>query len=334
MIRLPVSIGQHFAFASGRTAVLRQSLLSSSDIDRLLGTSGIKEFESALGEIKLTAETGLHSSGADEAIRGIEQWMQTETDVLTPAAKRPIFAILWMAVDAPRLAYLLKKYHGLSSEVSAEPAASLSAWSPEQLRSAVETGEGNVPESVLVFIREMRSLTSPDPKTIDRAVARFIAERRLALARASGSPHILRFVRHQIDITNIRTALRLSRSGTDRASALLPGGFVDAEKLRGTASSISAVIATSELYAQFAGDGREVPDANSVERIGAEILAADIKHMWSIPLSIEPVFAFAAMVLSHARLLRSIAIGKRNGLSPQEIKRILPPFIPGSLFTA
>lgn len=332
MIRIPVSIGQHFAFASGRTAVLRQSLLSASDIDRLLGTSGIKDFESALGEIKLAAETGVHSTGTDEAIRGIEQWMQAETDMLTPAAKRPIFAILWMAGDAPRLAYLLKKHHGLSSDVSAEPVSSLSAWSPEQLRSAVETGEGNVPESVLVFIREMRSLTKPDPKTIDRAVARFIAERRLSLARASGSPHILRFVRHQIDITNIRTALRLSRSGTDRASALLPGGFVDAEKLRGTASSISAVIAKSDLYAPFIGS--DTKGGSDIERIGAEILAADIKHMWSIPLSIEPVFAFAAMVLSHARLLRSIAIGKRNGLSPQEIKRILPPFIPGSLFTA
>jgi len=71
-------------------------------------------------------------------------------------------------------------------------------------------------------------------------------------------------------------------------------------------------------------------DPGALERELAKVLASDIAHMWNIPLSIEPVFAFAALALSHLRLLRVLLMGKRNGLSPQEIKKLLPPFVSAS----
>ncbi|MBP9850686.1 MAG: V-type ATPase subunit [Candidatus Peribacteraceae bacterium] len=329
-------VGQHFAFAAGRTAILKQHLLSQSDVDRLLGSHGLAEFERTLRELKLMANVSAGTEGVDSLLNAAEQWVKREVEAMTPPAKRPTFGILWLTGDAPRLAYLLKKYHGLSSEVSTEPVTSLTLWNPVSLRAAVEGSvpPNTLPETLTSFIASMKILTKPSPWTIDRAVARFIAERRTALAHASGSADILQYVRHSIDVTNIRTALRLKTIGTPHAEeALLPGGSVPLTRLAGPKADIRSAIAGSDLYAPFIpAQGSAAPIA--VEQIGASILAADIGRMWTVPLTVEPVFAFAAMVMAHVRLLRAIAIGKRNKLSPQEIKQILPPFIPSTHFPA
>jgi len=334
MSPLGAFIGQHFAFASGRTATLKQHLLSQSDVDRLLGSHSLDEFERTLGELKLMVNAGDSSDGSDTLLRTTEQWMQSEVEAISPEAKRPVFGILWLTGDAPRLAYLLKKFHRLSSEVSSEPLTSLSLWDPETLRSAIEGSDtrSTLPETLLVFIASIKKLRNPAPWTIDRAVARFIAERRIALARTSGSKEILNYVVHSIDITNIRTALRLQAgTNSDDGDALLPGGSVAISRLSGPKANIRSAIAASDLYAPFIPlQGIVAPV--SLEQTGAAILASDIGRMWTVPLTVEPVFAFAAMVMAHVRLLRAIAIGKRNKLSPQEIKQILPPFIPSSHF--
>ena len=327
-------IGQHFAFASGKTATLKQHLLSQSDVDRLLGSHSLQEFERALGELKLVTSALTGAEGADSLLLSTERWMKSEVLAMSPAVKQPVFGILWLTGDSPRLAYLLKKYHGLSSEVSTEPETSLSMWDPEAVKNAVE-GKGDVgslPKTVLTFIASMKKLSKPSPWAIDRAVARFIAERKLSLARASGSKEILRYVRHSIDITNIRTVLRLpSTLQDDAADSLIPDGFIPLAKLLVPKETLRSVIAVSDLYAPFIPKkGGVAPIA--IEQIGAAILAEDIGRMWTVPLTVEPVFAFAAMVMAHVRLLRAIAIGKRNRLSPQEIKQILPPFIAASQF--
>lgn len=336
MNTLSAFVGQHFAFASGRTAILKQHLLSQSDVDRLLGSHSLTEFERTLGELKLMEGVKASAIEAMARLDAVERWMKQEVELMTPVAKRPIFGVLWLMGDAPRLAYLLKKFHKLASEVSNEPVTSLSMWDPDALRSTIEgtTASALLPKTLLAFIASMKKLTRPSPWTIDRRVAQFIAERRTALATAHGSADIVRYVRHSIDITNIRTALRLTDViAPDRADAFLSGGFIPRQRYIDRATRIHSVIAVSDLYAPFITTKGNVAPV-TIEKIGAEILADDIGRMWTVPLTVEPIFAFAAMVIAHVRLLRAIAIGKRNALSPQDIKQILPPFIPASRFSA
>lgn len=329
-------VGQHFAFAAGRTAVLKQHLLSQSDVDRLLGSHDLAAFEQTLRELRLMENIDVSVEGTDALLRGVEGWMKREVEGMTPPHKRPVFGTLWLTGDAPVLAYLLKKFHGLPSDVSEEPVTNLSLWNSEDLRSAIQgsTSPNPLPETLMSFIASMNILTEPSPWTIDRAVARFIAQRRLALARATGSPHILQYVRHSIDVTNIRTALRLSKLETsDTTDALVPGGSLSLSRLTGPKADIRSALAISDLYAPFIpAQGSAAPIA--IEQIGASILADDIGRMWTVPLTVEPIFAFAAMVMAHVRLLRAIGIGKRNKLSPQQVKQILPPFIPSTHFSA
>ena len=108
-------------------------------------------------------------------------------------------------------------------------------------------------------------------------------------------------------------------------SQFLTGGSVQPKNwANATEESLPNIITRSSV-------GMQVDNALSspieLEKQLAENTASDIAKMWNVPLSIEPVFAFAALVLNHLRVLRVMLIGKRNGMSPQEVKAMLPPFI-------
>jgi vacuolar-type H+-ATPase subunit C/Vma6 len=164
----------------------------------------------------------------------------------------------------------------------------------------------------------------------------YIADRQLHLAKESGSKDILQYVRHRIDLTNIRTAIRFISVGmADVSTSLIRGGLIPVASLGSTQENVRAAVARSPYYAILGADVFDLAkDAVVFERTAARITADDIGRMWNVPLTVEPAFAFAAIALAHIRIIRFIFIGKRNQLSPQEIKRVLPPFLPSTHYSA
>ena len=328
MSEISAILGQHFAFASGRMGVLKQLLLTSSDRDRLLGASDLKEAERILTEIKLSSTIDQGLKKADEILPAITAWVRREAEDMSPLEKRPIFNILWLEEDAPYLSYLLKKHFKLVSAVSQEPLTSMTAYDPAALKALVESGErGTLPEHLIDFVTEAKEMKSPEPQDIDRAVAGYVCTVQKRLARMSGSAHIRTFVTHRIDLINIRTAMRHSEEEVDPL-VFLQGGELDTRLLRGNPKTIATALEKSYLYTSVAKAIRRYDgNQNDLEQALAHVRADDIAHMWNVPLSIEPLFAFAALAHAQLKLLRALTIGKRAGLSPQEIKSMLPPFI-------
>ncbi|PIQ75761.1 hypothetical protein COU78_00115 [Candidatus Peregrinibacteria bacterium CG10_big_fil_rev_8_21_14_0_10_49_24] len=322
-------IGQHFAYAHGRTGVLQQLLLSQSDVDRLLGAPDGKATEQILTELKMTSiiDQGIREGNA--VLQAVAGWIRSEVEQMSPLAKQPIFSILWLEGDAPLLAYLLKEAHGLTSEIAQEPVSGMSAYAPDSLRALVrERIEGDLPSHLTSFVSEVLATDGINARSIDTKVAQFIANTSLALAKTSGSPLIRKYVRRNIDLQNIRTALRLADEDRDESLFyMLNGGSISASDLAGPLSSIVTAVGKSELGYLLSDVLQSNEDKNALERKLSEVIAAVIADMWNVPLSIEPVFAFAAIGISQLKLLRMILIGKRNGLSPQDIKRALPPFL-------
>ncbi|PIR52934.1 hypothetical protein COU76_04120 [Candidatus Peregrinibacteria bacterium CG10_big_fil_rev_8_21_14_0_10_49_10] len=322
-------LGQHFAFAHGRTGVLQQLLLTQSDVDRLLGASGGKEVEQILIELKMTNNIDQGIREGNAVLQAVAAWMRTEVEKMTPVAKRPVFSILWLEGDAPLLAYLLKTKKGLTAETSEEPISGMTAYNAADLRALVqENVEGPLPGHLVSFVRNTLQGDEMDARSIDTQVAQYVAATSLALARTSGSRQILLYVRHSIDLQNIRTALRLTDEQSDISLAyLMSGGTIPSAELAGSRENTLRAIARSDLGYHLTPALLKSDDTNGLERTLSEISAADIAAMWNVPLSIEPVFAFAAIAITQLKLLRMVLIGKRNGLSPQDIKQALPPFL-------
>tara|TARA_Y100000310_G_C20653578_1_gene800792 strand:+ start:1009 stop:2019 length:1011 start_codon:yes stop_codon:yes gene_type:complete len=322
-------IGQQFAYAHGRTGVLQQLLLTQSDVDRLLGATGKKEVEQIFIELKMTSIIDQGISEGTAVLNAVGSWIRTEVEQMSPLAQQPIFNILWMEGDAPLLAYLLKEAHGLTSSISEEPISGMTAYDPDAFRALVREGtEGLLPDHLVSFVKEMSTEQDFDARTIDTRVAQYVASTSLALTHTTGSKLISRYVQHLIDLQNIRTALRLAEEESQASLPyLLSGGTIAPAELAGPLENTTKAIGKSDL-GYFLNDALNAKDdRNSLERNLSEVIAADIADMWNVPLSIEPVFAFAAIAITQLKLLRMILIGKRNNLSPQDIKKALPPFL-------
>ena len=321
-------VGQNFAFASGRTGVLQQLLLTATDRDRLLGAKDLPEAEQILTELKMTNPIDQGLKKADEILNAVAEWVREEVEQMSPESKRPTFHILWLQEDAPLLSYLLKKHHGLTSEIAREPESGMTTYDPEQLYGLLEGNPGQLPEHLVSFVREMKEKKDLTPEAVDAEVSQYVTDLQLKLARASGSALIAKYVVNRIDLTNIRTALRVdSKQSTVNRSALLSGGLLNLEKAIGDADAVAKLIEMSSLPNAIADAIRSEGD---LELALAKVTADDIAHLWNVPLSIETLFAFAALSSSQLKLLRALTIGKRAGLSPQEIKQMLPPFLSAS----
>lgn len=326
-------VGQHFAYAAGRSGVLQQILLSASDRDRLLGARDLQEAEAILTELKLTnpIDQGLKKSA--DILHALEQWVRKEVEQMTPESKLPTFSILWMERDIPLIAYALKKHFGLTSAVSSAPSDAMTSVSLEALTTYLADGtEGQLPSHITGFLKEALAWENVSPQMVDTAVAQHIANMQLRLARTSGSSLIKQYVKHKIDCGNIRTALRLLKDeDVHTKDHLIMGGYIDPTKFTGDLGSILAAVDASPLSYELSEKiSKAVDDTNALELALSEILAEDIARMWNMALSIEPVFAFAALTESQLKLLRTLLIGKRANMSPQEIKHVLPPFLSAS----
>ncbi|MBT3293261.1 hypothetical protein HN512_03000 [Candidatus Peregrinibacteria bacterium] len=326
-------IGQDFAFAHGRIGTLQQRLLTQSDIDRLLGAQGSNIVEDIFTELKITdgIDQGIHDG--DAILLAIEKWIRIEVEEMTPESKRDIFNIIWIDGDAPLLSFLLKKYHSFNSEISCEPESGISAFSPDKLRLLVEENiASDLPNTLVQFVQKIKGMNNPSPKKIDTSVAMFVASAKSKLAKSSKSKEILKFVQHSIDLNNIRTALRLlNEEAENPESFLLPGGLVPTKTLTESKKSIASAAQQYGLsYDLSEALSKDELNLSDIEKKLIEIMAKDISSMWNVPLSIEPVFAFASIAILQLRLMRMILIGKRNTLSPQDIKKALPPFLSAS----
>ena len=67
---------------------------------------------------------------------------------------------------------------------------------------------------------------------IDHVIDRYEAEYKMAQARRIGEPFLVNLFRLQIDLSNIRTVLRLKYIDAEQRNVLLPGGFVEMDRLR------------------------------------------------------------------------------------------------------
>lgn len=333
MQEMQATAGHDVAYAHGRLAVLQQFLLSRSDLDRLLGSHDAKEVGRILTELRMSSRIDQGIADPDALLDAIARWVHDEVIAMAPPKSLEAFDVLWAEGDVPLLAYLLKKKLGLTSAISREPASTFTAYAPDAWKDLVEHGTGwdtHHPASAAETVQHALSLKHPSPAEIDTIAAQWGAKEQLLAAKRSGSGNIHAYVRHSIDLQNIRTALRaIDLAADERKKLLISGGTVAVKDLLGDRRSIALAVELADLgYGVADVIRKEEVDVQRLEQALSEVTAADIAAMWNVPLSPEPLFAFASLAFSQLRLLRTVLLAKRAGFSPQETKCVLPPFIP------
>lgn len=322
--------GLDFAYGYGRVGVLQQQLLHKADVDRLLGAHTDAELHQILTDIPFTSVV-MPMDDLEGFTVAMESWLKRELLKLAPEGKGDLFEILWLREDLPVIAHLLKEYHGQTSGLTSPDKTSVTSYPYDMLHAQVfESGHRELPEDIAHFIEEMKSRKNIRPDQIDHDVAAFIAAKQLELAKASESGLIVRYVKHTIDLQNIRTARRV-RPGTDTKDLFIVGGEIDPRRITTNAREIAMLIHSSSLPSVIADGVTGEDSALVLERSLNKGLAHDIAQMRSVPLSVEPIFAYGVMALSQILMIRTILIGKAAGMSAAEISTMLPPVFSTSI---
>lgn len=165
-----------------------------------------------------------------------------------------------------------------------------------------------------------------DIRRIDHALDAAQAYYNLTQARRLKSPFLQGLFRIHIDLTNIRTMLRLKFTGSDQRNVLLPGGYVEPERFdkaleMGYESIAQLFFATPYYRIVEAGAAGLAADDSflKLEQLCDRHLAGFLKTTVQITAGPQPIIAYLLMKENEIRTVRFILTAKKNGLDTKLI---------------
>lgn len=334
--------GQHFAFAHGRLSVLIGNLLTRTDVDRFLGAPDFKTAKHMLDDLKFI-EFSSGNETVDEVLSQALNRARSESERMVPRARRDLLNILWLQYDVPYLAFRIKELKGMTSDVASMSAFLHTAY-PREAWEAALAGKtrADLPPEMLSVVHALVHAQNASPQDIDRALAKAEAKTSLRIARKSGDGLTVEYVRHTIDLMNVRIFQR--GDARNFAEEFIPGGLLPLTAFTGDRVSYrKALIKTpygfkmkSDLHGfdsdRFNRSSPPPEEWTNLEQAIAQTRLDDLRAMWNQTLGPGPVFAYMNTIIDQVNLLRAILIGKKAQFTPQDIKKILPPLVSASYY--
>jgi V/A-type H+-transporting ATPase subunit C len=184
---------------------------------------------------------------------------------------------------------------------------------PAYIQQAVE-------DAVLAYYRDK------DIRQIDYAIDQFQAKYYLKGAHRLESVFLLGLFRIQIDLTNIRTMLRLKFTESEERNVLLPGGFIELERFQHGLDlgyeGLGPLFFVTPYY-RIVETGTNYLASNKsflkLEQQCDEFLTGFLKSTVQITAGPQPIIAYLLMKESEIRTVRLILIAKKNNLDTRLI---------------
>ncbi|GAH03400.1 unnamed protein product, partial [marine sediment metagenome] len=184
---------------------------------------------------------------------------------------------------------------------------------PDYMQQAVE-------QAVLAYYQ------NKDIRQIDFSIDRVQAEYNLKKARQLESVFLLGLFRIQIDLTNIRTMLRLKFTKSEQRGVFLEGGYLELERLRDGLDvdyeALGSLFFVTPYYEIVQAGASYLASDKSflrAEQRCENYLTEFLKTTIQITAGPQPIIAFLLMKESEIRTVRLILTAKRNYLDTKLI---------------
>jgi len=165
-----------------------------------------------------------------------------------------------------------------------------------------------------------------DIRHVDYAIDRIQAEYNLRRARQLKSIFLLGLFRIQIDLTNIRTMLRLKFTESEQRNVFLDGGYIELERLRygldvGYEAIATHFFATPYYHLVESGVNYLASDKSflRLEQQCQEYLTGFLKSTVQITAGPQPIIAYLLNKENEIRTVRLILTAKKNSLDTKLI---------------
>jgi V/A-type H+-transporting ATPase subunit C len=318
------SVGEddwRYAFSTAKVRALATEMLSDADIADMVNA---RDFESALSVLDSTeyalTEGGKTMQDMEELLlRRRSEVRKLFADLMVDEALagamrvREDFANMRLAVRRTVTDRPIGKDYSDGGNIAPEDFEEIFehenyALLPEPMQKAVE-------EAVLAYYE------NKDIRQIDYAIERVQTFSNLQLAEELGSVFLLELFRMQIDLTNIRTMLRLKFRESEERDVFFEGGYVEISLLKRCLDIgyelIGAMFAATP-YSKVVEEGVAYLQANGsflkLEQGCDEHVLGYLKSTNIITAGPQPVMAYLLMKENEIRTVRLILTAKKNQL--------------------
>ncbi len=213
----------------------------------------------------------------------------------------------------------------LSDCGSVDPAAMAECYRSESYEA--------LPERLGDCLRDARAQLdrTGDAQRVDLSLDRAYYAQLLAMTRELSDDFYSRYVRLSIDGANLRSAVRARRSGMDKSlveAAMIAGGNVSESSVVDASDDPQALAAlfSTDIYQNAAVLGAEAMSGGTLTAFESACENALTRWLDSAKLVMAgpaPVLAFLNALELEAVTVRTILLGKKNGMSAETIRERL-----------
>ncbi|WP_139905212.1 V-type ATP synthase subunit C [Clostridium thermarum] len=317
-----------------RLRVLETRLLDKAKLDRMIDSN------SAWDAVKVLQETeyAAHMSHVKRA--------EDYEEMLSEELKR-VYKLLYdispvkSVVDVMSIRY---DYHNIKVLIKAKalkedfsqllvPVGMLEA---EKLKNAIRNDNySDLPAIMRDAIEEAQKdfENTKDPQRIDLIIDRYMFRHILSLVKEIDNSFVERYVKFQIDLTNIKSLIRVKKQNKGRdflVSVLIDGGNIDKDRLisllMDTVESIPGRLSYTDYVEPLRAGVEEylkTGSLNSLEKLTDDYIMKMMKDAKYVSFGPEPVIAYLFAKENEIKLIRIIMVGKINAMDAELIRERL-----------
>lgn len=174
---------------------------------------------------------------------------------------------------------------------------------------------------------------SKDPQKIDIVLDKYIYKDMLSKAEALDEKYIWEFIQKSIDITNLKTLLRVKKQNKPRKfleDVLIDGGKIQKESLMDMLNASEENIASKFQYSDYGeiiklgvDQYLETGKLNVFEKLSDNFIMDFIKDAKYVSFGVEPLLAYIFAKENEIKIVRIIMVGKLNNIHGDVIRERL-----------
>lgn len=323
-----------FTHAVARIRVMEKRLLNKSIIEKLL------DAESAEEVLKVLQDTSYGSEINEiDSVYEYEKVLRAELvelyrNLYKISPIKEVIDVMTLKYDYHNIKVLMKE-KALGKDLSSM-IIPIGVIPVDLLKTCILSGElkpldkhiGGIIQSVQNAFEESR-----DPQLIDTLLDKYMFENMLAVANDLNTEFITRYVRETIDITNIKTMLRVKKQNKDGKflqSVIIPGGTVDSSLLvaglnEGLETFIRKISRTpySKVLTSILEEYTANDSISSLEVLYDNYIMNHAKDAKRVNFGPEPIVAFIIAKEAEIKIVRIIMVGKVNKVDGNVIRERL-----------
>ena len=317
-----------------RLRVLETRLLDKAKIDRMIDSNSAEEALKVLQETEYSNVMTNVKRAEDYEYMLSEELKRVYHEVYSMSPVKSLVDIMSIKYDYHNIKVILKGMF-LEKDFS-HMFMEVGMMDASKMKVDIETGNlSSFPSTMRKAIEETIEdfNAKKDPQRIDIILDKYMFENMRELAKELDDTFASKYVSASIDLTNLKTLLRVKKQNKDRdflLSLVIEGGSIDKDVLVALLSDSVENIASKLAYTDYeevlklgVEDFAQTGSAGLLEKLVDNYIMDLMKSAKMIPFGGEPLLAYIYAKETEIKVIRIIMVGKLNNIAGEVIRERL-----------